>query len=418
MLNKVDKLVEATMLALQGKLELKESKKYIEARSLTGSQKKLIKQYVKDGKKKSWSELIRDLEEINDYETLNQDVRRMINDIELNEKKTKKSESIDVNINERTMVSVEGNETIVDTEDATVIVSKKEDTFVPETSDDVAMDNPVVDAEVAPDTDVVEVPADDTVMPEDIAEPVDTELPTEDEELPLGESKKVENVEIEIKDDGKEIEVKTDNGEEVEVKDETEDKEDKEDIGDESNKSKDKDVLEVPEEDKQEDETVVEENKKLQEQVPDIAYEIAEKVAKEIRDKGTMNFLDIDNKIVELSGMTIDEVYEKQLQNDVYGCLGYEGIACNYSTGDFYTDEYAEKHPEIKEEGKHLTEGRVPENCYDTMIKYFTDVVKENAQNLDFVNNTTKYMDVIKDEKVLNDVVEYVLDDDELWNVI
>lgn len=162
MIRKSDKLVEATMLALQGKLELKENR-----------------------------------------------VSR----------KTKKSEGIDVNVDNTTTVSVEGNETIVDTEDATVIVSKKEDEFVPETSDDLPMEapveEPVVDAPVAPDEDIVEVPADDTVMPEEIVdEPVDTELPTE-------ESKKLESVEIEVSDDGKEVEVTTDNGEEVEVKDET-----------------------------------------------------------------------------------------------------------------------------------------------------------------------------------------------------
>jgi len=276
MLNKVDKLVEATMLALQGKLELRENRLKSEARHLTAGQKKLIRQYVKDGKKKNWSELIRDLEEINDYETLNQDVKRFIDDIDLEEsKKTKKSEGIDVNVDDKTTVSVEGNETIVDTEDATVIVNKKEDTFVPETSDDLSMENPIVDAETEPNTDMVEVPANDTVMPEDVLdEPVDTELPTEDEELPLGESKKVENVEIEISDDGKEVEVKTDDGENVEVKDETEEKEDKEDTDEEPKESEDTDVLEVPEEDKQKDETMFEENKKVIEGARDIADQI------------------------------------------------------------------------------------------------------------------------------------------------
>lgn len=247
MIRKSDKLVEATMLALQGKLELKENR-----------------------------------------------VSR----------KTKKSEGIDVNVDNTTTVSVEGNETIVDTEDATVIVSKKEDEFVPETSDDLPMEapveEPVVDAPVAPDEDIVEVPADDTVMPEEVVdEPVDTELPEDtlgeskdinnidvktinvkglsnawkvvkyknkyyqlsnDEytkfvdnpekflntymidgyrtlnslidnakndavlgPLSFKENKKLESVEIEVSDDGKEVEVTTDNGEEVEVKDETPD---------------------------------------------------------------------------------------------------------------------------------------------------------------------------------------------------
>lgn len=92
--------------------------------------------------------------------------------------------------------------------------------------------------------------------------------------------------------------------------------------------------------------------KKIEEsgEVPDIAYEIAEKVAKEIREKGIMNFMDIIDRIIDMSGMDIEDIYDQQLENDVYGCLGFEGIICNYSTGDFYTDEYAKEHPEVTEE--------------------------------------------------------------------
>lgn len=223
MFDRTDKLVEATMLALQGKLELKESRASRKA-------------------------------------------------------KTKKTESIDVNVDETTSVSVNDNTTIVDTADATIIIEEPKE----------SIEEPVADVPV----DTVEVPVDDTVMPEEIIDtPVETELPTEteptidemveeskkvtedkkseiydelsrvltdyegngDPELrddpkplynmlvkiqndwedvitsDLNESKKVENVEIEVSDDGKEIEVTTDDHEEVEVKDETPDEEEKPD---------------------------------------------------------------------------------------------------------------------------------------------------------------------------------------------
>lgn len=271
---KSDKLVEATILALQGKLELKENKhrkveenkhKKVEARKLTAKQKNMIKRFVKDensGKNVQWHKLITELEKVNDYETLNQDARRFKEDCEfecVNENKAVKTESIDVSVNDTTTVSVEGNETIVDTEDATVIVSKKENEFIPETSDDLPAEIPeaTVDATVAPDTDIVEVPADDTVMPEDIIdEPIDNELPA-DETTEIEESKKVESVEIEVSDDGKEIEVTTDNGEEVEVKNETPDNNEEENEDTETD---------LPEDEPSIDE-MIEESKKVTEDI-------------------------------------------------------------------------------------------------------------------------------------------------------
>lgn len=169
MFDRTDKLVEATMLALQGKLELKESRASRKA-------------------------------------------------------KTKKAESIDVNVDETTSVSVNDNTTIVDTADATIIIEEPKE----------SIEEPVADVPV----DTVEVPVDDTVMPEEIIDtPVETELPAETEptideivndDVPVetdeekDESKKLkEDVDIEISDDGKEVEVTTDNNEEVEVTDVT-----------------------------------------------------------------------------------------------------------------------------------------------------------------------------------------------------
>ena len=147
--NNAEKLLEATMLALQGKLELKENK-VAESRVRTKS-------------------------------------------------RAKKNESIDVNVDEKTNVSVEGNETVVDTEDATVVINKK-DNFVPETSNGIVDTNlPPVENLPIETPETVEIPTNDTVMPEEILdEPVDTELPEEDEdETPsidemVDESKKLE----------------------------------------------------------------------------------------------------------------------------------------------------------------------------------------------------------------------------------
>ena len=144
--NNAEKLLEATMLALQGKLELKENK-VAESRVRTKS-------------------------------------------------RAKKNESIDVNVDEKTNVSVEGNETVVDTEDATVVINKK-DNFVPETSDGI-IDTDLPSVESPAEDLPVETP--DTVMPEEVTdEPVDTELPEDEEEKEpsidemIGESKKVES---------------------------------------------------------------------------------------------------------------------------------------------------------------------------------------------------------------------------------
>ena len=225
--------------------------------------------------------------------------------------------------------------------------NKKEDEFIPETSDDVSVEapveEPVVDAPVAPDEDMVEVPADDTVMPEEVVdEPVDTELPEDtlgeskdinnidvktinvkglsnawkvvkyknkyyqlsnDEytkfvenpekflntymidgyrtlnslidnakndavlgPLSFKENKKLESVEIEVSDDGKEVEVTTDNGEEVEVKDETPEENEDGEVEDTE--------TEVPADDEPSIDEMIEENKKVTEGARDIADHI------------------------------------------------------------------------------------------------------------------------------------------------
>lgn len=270
MFDRTDKLVEATMLALQGKLELKESRASRKA-------------------------------------------------------KTKKAESIDVNVDETTSVSVNDNTTIVDTADATIMIEEPKE----------SIEEPVADVPV----DTVEVPVDDTVMPEEVVdEPVDTELPTETEptideivndDVPVDtdeekdESKKLkEDVDIEISDDGKEVEVTTDNHEEVEVTDVTPTEDEKP-------------------EDEETDDLKVDGNENIE--------------GEEI----------IDDKLV-------DEC--KKITEDVTNYNGAYG--------------------------------------------YFADVTREVAQNIDNLNNDTKYQDAIADDKKLELVIDSIMDDDELWNTL
>lgn len=128
MASKKESLVEATILALQGKLKLDESKPT-----------------------------------------------------------TKKVESVNVDIDAKTSVSVNDNETVVDTEDATVVVNTKETEIVPETPvDDITVDEPPVNDEL-PTEDEVELPTEDTV--EVPVEGDETIVP--DEELEVEESKEI-----------------------------------------------------------------------------------------------------------------------------------------------------------------------------------------------------------------------------------
>ena len=84
--------------------------------------------------------------------------------------------------------------------------------------------------------------------------------------------------------------------------------------------------------------------------VPYIAYECADTIAEEIDKMGCMSVEDVDNRICEISELDCEEAWDKEINLDVYSLLGYHGIYQNYSSGVFYTNKYAEKHPEIAEE--------------------------------------------------------------------
>ena len=121
-----------------------------------------------------------------------------------------KKENIDINVDDKTNVSVMNNETTVDTEDATIIVDKKENEFVPETSDGI-VDDTTLPMEAPVDTVEVPVEGDETIIPEEVVdEPIvepseenaidgDVDLPAVDDEE-KEESKKIEAKERTTKD--------------------------------------------------------------------------------------------------------------------------------------------------------------------------------------------------------------------------
>ena len=289
--NKTDKLVEATMLALQGKLPVKEARTSSKFRP---------------------------------------------------KKDVKKTESIDVNVNDDTTVSVEGNETIVNTDDATVIVTKKDDEFTPEVCDG-EVTEPVIDAPVETDEpvetvsadDTVEVPVDDTIMPDELLdEPVDTELPEEKEDEE--DEEEAEPSIDEMVGESKQADV---NEKEIAQK--------KARFIREENKRRVERVQRIVNARAKKLEA-----KKIQEEVDDEAYKIADKIAKKINKDGILHFTEVDDLICKLSSKSEEEISNSDFKNDVYGCLNYKGIDQNNSTGDFFTQEYAKEHPEVLEENK------------------------------------------------------------------
>lgn len=364
-----------------------------------------------------------------------------------------KKENIDINVDDKTNVSVMDNETIVDTEEATIIVDKKENEFVPETSDGI-VDDTTLPMEAPVDTVEVPVEGDETIIPEEVVdEPIvepseenaidgDVDLPVVDDEE-KEESKKIEAKERTTKDvyvvqgnygqgwedvfeseDRKDAKdrlkeynenekeyahklitrrVKKESkstcekcGKEVcECDKKVESKKLQEKLGYEpgicpdcgsddlsyekpisytdsieypfhcNNCGKDGaerynlDFVEIETNELEENKKVEKksfkfESKKLQEELTGETVEAAEKIAKEIRKVGCMNFQDIDNMAMEILGIDVDTYMNDQINIDIYSCLNYEGIFNNFGDGDFYTEEYAKEHPEVLEENVNI----------------------------------------------------------------
>ena len=91
---------------------------------------------------------------------------------------------------------------------------------------------------------------------------------------------------------------------------------------------------------------------KLTEDIKDETAQAAKYIALEIQERGIMNFEEIDEMAADQLGITVEKLRDEQLDTDIYISLNYEGIDNNMSTGDFYTQEYAEEHPEVLEESK------------------------------------------------------------------
>lgn len=94
----------------------------------------------------------------------------------------------------------------------------------------------------------------------------------------------------------------------------------------------------------------------LNEDIKDETAQAAKYIALEIQERGIMNFEEIDEMAADQLGITVEELRDKQLDTDIYISLNYEGIDNNMSTGDFYTQEYAEEHPEVLEESEKVDE--------------------------------------------------------------
>lgn len=360
MFDRTDKLVEATMLALQGKLELKENKK---------------------------------------------SNRRA---------KAKKAESIDVNVDETTAVSVDNGTTVVETEDATIMITEPEKQ--PEESIEAPADLPIE----TPET--VEVPTDDTIMPEEILdEPVDTELPEETEptiddivndDVPMDTSVEAEE-DDEEKNESKKVE-----GKEGNWRDEFKDG---------------KSMSETNLDDYSENDIIQMEggparifNINYEDGTCSIeywdghidndypGYALGAIIKKSVKTESVEIEVSDDGKEVEV---TTDNGEEVEVKDETPEETDDEEEISAPEDGNENIDGEEIIDDELVDECKKITES----DDYGSALygpKYIASVTTEVAQNIDSLNNDTKYQDAIKDEDKLNLVVDSIMDDDELWNTL
>lgn len=405
--NKADKLVEATMLALQGKLELKESK----------SSNKKADKFIRDYFQHKF-----DLETLHNkltplFNSKKDAVEYLADNESRIKKEIKKTEGIDVNIDEKTAVSVNNGTTVVETEDATIMITEPEKQ--PEESIEAPADLPIEEPET------VEVPTDDTIMPEEILdEPVDTELPEETEptiddivndDVPMDTPAEAEEDDKE-KDESKKVESKS-------KKEETlgyhagmcpncksDDLSYEEPIVYEDGmeypfhcNSCDADGVERYNIDYVESETnELEENKKVEAKDGKCKEPKTENVEIEVSDDGKeIEVTTDDHEEVEVKDETSDETDdEEELSVPEDGNENIEGE-------EIIDDEV--------DECKKITEDVTN---YNGAYGYFADITREVAQNIDNLNKDTKYQDAIADDKKLELVIDSIMDDDELWNTL
>lgn len=159
------------------------------------------------------------------------------------------------------------------------------------------------------------------------------------------------------------------------------------------------------------------ENKKLQEEITDEVQECAKQIAKEIQEVGCMNFTEIQDRIVDILGISFDKMRDEQIDDDVYMALNYLGIDNNFGDGDFFTEEYAEEHPEVLEESKHLKEAMTskrPLADIGMAIPFaYDDLIKALDRNRDGELSDEELVNIIKSintnwddedvDKIIND---------------
>ena len=134
----------------------------------------------------------------------------------------------------------------------------------------------------------------------------------------------------------------------------------------------------------------------LNEDIKDDTASAAKQIALEIQERGVMSFEDIDQLAIDMLNVTMDEYIGQGLNTDIYLSLNYEGINTNFSTGDFYTQEYAEEHPEVLEESekKECKECDSKEDLKEETLNE-TDATPEFLEDLkNLINNYMRVSEI------------------------
>ena len=142
----------------------------------------------------------------------------------------------------------------------------------------------------------------------------------------------------------------------------------------------------------------------LNEDIKDDTAQAAKYIALEIQERGIMNFEEIDEMAADQLGITVEELRDQQLDTDIYISLNYEGIDNNMSTGDFYTQEYAEEHPEVLEESEkeECKECDNKENLKEEQLNE-TDATPEFLEDLKNLINSHMRVDKIASMELQED---------------
>ncbi len=252
-----------------------------------------------------------------------------------------KKEDIDINVDDKTSVSVMDNSTVVDTDSATIVVDKKEDNLDAQPNVDVPVDS------------------DDTIIPEDLPQAED--IVDDDTILPTDDTTNVEPVTTDTTD----IDLPLDSS------------------------------------DIEESKQVKSENKKLQEEISNDAYIIAEAIAKEFEGKETISWNEFNNsleKYMKELGLS-DNYFNEDLadfDNDVRGILsqnyGYATIFEGEDEGSLTTKTESVE-IEVSDDGKEVevttdngeeveVKDETPDET-DTDVEPATDVDTDVDTNID-----------------------------------